>query len=159
MPATGLVIDHPTRMEPGFVRCEASCEVNGRRYRGLATAGFAVEKIMPTQTEPADFDAFWQTGKDALAKIPMASQTTPWPEQCTPELEVYHVGFQNVGGSMVGSSRMYGVLCVPKGKGPFPAVLRIPGAGVRQYFWREGDRGERCDHSRGGSPWNPGESG
>jgi cephalosporin-C deacetylase-like acetyl esterase len=30
-------------------------------------------------------------------------------------------------------SRVYGVLCEPKGDGPFPAVLHVPGAGVRGY--------------------------
>jgi len=134
VPAGGLVVEAAGLTVPGFIRCSVSCEVAGRRYRGLATAGYVPGEIRPTQTEPADFDAFWQAGKEALAAIPMEPQLTLWPEQCTPLLDVYHVRFQNIGAGSAKVSKLYGVLCVPKGRGPFPAVLRIPGAGVRPYF-------------------------
>src|SRR5690606_7232183 len=43
--------------------------------------------------------------------------------------DVYHVSFQN---DRPGT-RVYGVLCVPKAPGKYPALLHVPGAGVRGY--------------------------
>ena len=45
--------------EPGFLRLIATAEIDGRTYRGVGTAGFAPERIQPTQVNPPDFDAFW----------------------------------------------------------------------------------------------------
>ena len=47
-------------------------------------------------------------------------------------MEVFHLSIQNVGG-WKGPSRMFGILAVPRGEGPFPAMLAVPGAGVRPY--------------------------
>lgn len=55
------------------------------------------------------------------------------PEYSTPAVNVYHVNLQNVGGDGRGVSRLYGILCEPKAEGKFPAVLSVPGAGVRPY--------------------------
>ena len=68
--ADGLTVDGGTMNEPGFLRCIATVEQNGRTYRGLATAAFHPEAIKPTQQDPADFDQFWAAGKAALAKLP-----------------------------------------------------------------------------------------
>lgn len=137
VPAAGLLIEGGTLGEPGFLRCIVTAEREGRIYRGLATAGIVPEKIAPTQSEPADFDAFWAAGVADLAKIPLDARMTRLPEQSTATVDVYHVSFQNVGvsGATFPSSRtrIYGILCVPKGAGPFPALLRVPGATVRAY--------------------------
>ena len=132
VPAAGLVLPVTAPGEPGFVRCIVTATLDGKTLRELATVGYAPEKIAPTQTEPADFDAFWTEQKAALAKIPGDYQLTAAPELSTPELEVSYLSFQNVGTS-AGPSRFYGVLSVPRGPGPFPAVLNLPGAGVRPY--------------------------
>jgi hypothetical protein len=63
VPAEGLVVDGGTLAEPGFIRCIATAEVAGLPARGLATAGFAPERIRPTQADPPDFDAFWAAGR------------------------------------------------------------------------------------------------
>jgi cephalosporin-C deacetylase-like acetyl esterase len=134
LPLEGLVIDGGTMTQPGFLRCIVTTEVAGRTYRGLATAAFAPEKIVPTQGEPADFDAFWQAGKAELAKIPMESRVTLLPDACTAEVNVYHVSFRTVGPSWTPApARIYGILCEPKAPGRYPAVLKVPGAGVRPY--------------------------
>lgn len=137
VPREGLTIDGGTLREPGFIRCIVTAERAGRTYRGLATTGFSPEKIQPTQAEPADFDAFWAAGKAELAKLPLDPQMTLQPELSSSTIDVYHVSFQNVGnGSATFPSprtRIYGMLCVPKGPGPFPALLRVPGATVRSY--------------------------
>lgn len=137
VPAEGLTIDGGTLRVPGFIRCVVTTERNGRTYRGLATAGFAPERIEPTQTEPTDFDSFWSEGRAELAKIPLDARMTLQPELCTENVEVYHVSIQNVGAGPAtfpsARARVYGMLCVPKGPGPFPALLRVPGATVRSY--------------------------
>jgi len=57
----------------------------------------------------------------------------PMPESSTGKADCWHVSLQNVGPDGTGSSRLFGVLCEPKGDGPFPALLHVPGAGVRAY--------------------------
>ena len=134
VPAEGLVVDAGTLSEPGFLRCIATIEVAGRSYRGLATAAFVPEKIKPTQTEPADFDAFWQKGRDDLAKQPLEARLTLLPEACTDKVNVYHVSLRTVGPDWVATpARVYGILCEPKAPGKYPAILHVPGAGVRPY--------------------------
>ncbi|HET7537153.1 MAG TPA: acetylxylan esterase [Candidatus Didemnitutus sp.] len=134
VPLEGVVIDGGTLKEPGFIRCNVSTEVTGRTYKGSGTAAFSPEKIVPYQTEPADFDAFWQKGKDELAKIPMDAKLTLLPDACTDKVNVYHVSFRtyNPLWSQV-QPRIFGILCEPKKPGKYPAILRVPGAGVRPY--------------------------
>ena len=135
VPLEGLVIDGGTMTQPGFLRCIVTTEVAGRKYRGLATAAFAPEKIAAMQVEPADFDAFWQAQKAELAQVPLEPQLTLLPDACTDKVNVYHVSFRNVGPNWTPvSSRIYGILCEPKAPGKYPAILRVPGAGVRPYF-------------------------
>lgn len=113
----------------GFLRCIATAEVDGKEYRNLATAGVAPLSLKPTVSNPADFDAFWQNAKADLAKVPMDAKMTLMPERCTEKTNVYHVNLQNY---KVGT-RLYGILCVPKKEGKYPAILQVPGAGVRPY--------------------------
>lgn len=133
VPAGGLRIAGGSLAQPGFIRCIVTATVAGRSYRGVATAGVAPGGIQPTQTEPADFDAFWSAQKARLAEIPVDARLTPQPDLSTAKVEVFHVGLQNVGATSSATSRIYGILCVPRGPGPFPALLNVPGAGVRPY--------------------------
>ena len=128
--STGIIkVDGGTLSKAGFLRCIAIAEVDGKEYRSLATAGFAPGSIQPTVENPADFDNFWQKAKEDLAKIPMDAKMTLMPERCTEKTNVYHVNLQNY---RLGS-RLYGILCVPKKEGKYPALLQVPGAGVRAY--------------------------
>ncbi|MBC8008907.1 MAG: acetylxylan esterase, partial [Burkholderiales bacterium] len=77
-------------------------------------------------------DTFWAEQKAALAKIAPDYQLTAAPDLSDANIEVFYLSFQNVG-NWSGPSRFYGVLSVPRGPGPFPAVLNVPGAGVRAY--------------------------
>lgn len=132
--AQSIAIDTPGLKEPGFYRCIATLEKDGRTYRGLATAGFRPDQIKPVVTEPADFDKFWNDGKAALAKIPMDAKMELMPSLSTSTVDVYHVSFQNLGTGISRVSRIYGILSVPKDSSKkYPAVLRVPGAGVRPY--------------------------
>jgi len=132
LPANGepLMIDGGRLDVPGFIRCEIKAVVDGREYKELGTAGVSPSEIRPTQVEPEDFDEFWASGLAELAKVPLEPEITHLPERSTSAVDVYHVGIRTTGDR---NPRVYGILCVPKGEGPFPAVLRVPGAGVRGY--------------------------
>lgn len=139
VPAAGLVIDGGTMKEPGFLRCIVATEVAGHPYRGLATAAFSPEKIRPYQTAPKDFDRYWAGEIEKLAKVPMEPRLTLLPDACTDKVNVYQVSFRTIGPDWTPvPARIYGILCEPKQPGKYPALLRLPGAGVRPYF---GDKG------------------
>ena len=134
--AQPFIIEAGTLKEPGFLRCAATLEKNGKTYRGLATAAFRPASIKPTITEPADFDKFWDDGKAKLAALPVDAKMELLPNVGTSKIDVYHVSFQNVGTGISKFSRIYGILAVPKTANPnqkFPALLSVPGAGVRPY--------------------------
>ena len=128
-PSGSLALASQSMPSAGFLRCIATTEIDGKEYRNLATAGVAPLTLKPTVPNPADFDAFWQSAKADLAKVPMDAKMTLMPERCTEKTNVYHVNLQNY---KVGA-RLYGILCVPKKEGKYPAILQVPGAGVRPY--------------------------
>jgi len=114
---------------PGFYRVRVWAVVDGRRYEGLATAAYEPEKIQPTVKDPSDFDAFWNEAIAEARKVNLDPKITLMPERCTSDVNVYHISFQNDRFA----SRIYGILAVPKKPGKYPAILRVPGAGIRQY--------------------------
>ncbi len=129
-----IVVENSGMKEPGFYRCIATVEKEGRTYRGLATAGYRPDQIKPIVNEPEDFDTFWNDGKTALAKVPLDAKMELLPSASTSTVDVYHVSFQNIGFGVTRVSRIYGILCIPKGASKkYPALLRVPGAGVRPY--------------------------
>ena len=123
------IVEGGTLKKPGFLRCTATVTVDGKEYVGLATAGFEPFKIAPTTNVPADFQAFWDKAKGEAAQIPMDARLTLLPERCTETVNVYHVNLQN----FARNTRLYGILCVPKKEGKYPAILKVPGAGARPY--------------------------
>ena len=133
MPADGLDVKSPGLKQPGFLRLVATAKVDGMEYRGLATAGYAPDRIEPTVPNPDDFDAFWDANTKALADVPPDAKLTPLPASSTAKADCFHVSLQNVAIEGDHLTRVYGVLCEPKGDGPFPALLSVPGAGVRSY--------------------------
>jgi len=126
--ASTLTVKSPGMKEPGFLRLIAYAYINGKQYKGLATAGFSPEKIEPTAQFPDDFVSFWDGAKEELSRIPLDAQMTILPDRCTEKVNVYQVNMQNHG-----NSRLYGILCVPKAAGKYPAILKVPGAGVRPH--------------------------
>lgn len=123
-----VVIKGGTMRQPGFLRCFVETTVEGKVYRELATAAFQPESIQPAVKLPSDFSAFWNTAKAELAAIPMNARMTLMPERCTDKVNVYYVKFRGYWNADV-----HGILCVPKKEGRYPAILRVPGAGIRAY--------------------------
>ncbi len=124
-----LEIDGGTMQIAGFLRCTVKAKIKETNVEGKATAAFNPEKIAPTTTVPADFIQFWDKAKADNAKIPLDAQMTLLSNRCTNKVNVYQVNVQNCKIGM----REYGILCVPKAPGKYPAVLEVPGAGVRPY--------------------------
>ncbi len=122
-------LDGGTMNIAGFLRCTAVAEVDGKEYRSLGTAGFSPTTIQPTVNNPIDFDTFWNGAKADLAIIPIDAKMTLIPERCTEKVNVYHLNIQN----FRSGARLYGILCMPKKEGKYPALLHVPGAGVRPY--------------------------
>lgn len=116
--------------KPGFIRCKVKAHVNGRTYEGIAAAAYAPERITATVENPKDFDEFWSNSLAEARKTPLKPTMELLPERCTETVNVYHVSFQN----MRWGSRTYGILCMPKAPGKYPALLRVPGAGIRPYY-------------------------
>ncbi len=123
-------IEGGTLKNPGFLRCIVYAQIDGKEYKGLATAAFEPEKISPTTEVPKDFSAFWNNAKAEAAKIPLDAKITLLPERCTEKVNVYHVNIQNTREG----TRLYGILCMPKKEGKYPALLKVPGAGARPYY-------------------------
>ena len=115
--------------EPGFLRCKVTAKVNGKNYTSMATAAYEPEKIQATVANPDDFDQFWNNAITEARKLPLDGKLTLLPERCTSTVNVYHISYQN----NTWGSRMYGILSVPKKAGKYPAILRVPGAGIRPY--------------------------
>lgn len=118
-----------TMKAPGYYRCKVWAHVGERTYEGLATVAYAPEKIEPATQLPADFKAYWENNIKEAQKVPLDYHTKLLPERCTETVNVYEVDFQNE----QWGSRIYGILCMPKKEGSYPALLRVPGAGVRPY--------------------------
>jgi len=114
---------------PGFYRVDVTAHVDGKDYRGACAASFSPEKLKPSTLMPADFREFWENAIKEARYTTLEPTKRLLPERCTKDVNVYEVSFQNVRWN----SRTYGILCVPVKEGRYPALLRVPGAGVRPY--------------------------
>ncbi len=123
------VISGGTMQTPGFLRCRVTWENAGRKYEGLATVGFSPEKLQPVTQMPADFDEFWSKAIADARKWDLDPKITLDASASTPKVNVYKVSW----GNNAWGSRMYGILTVPAKPGKYPAILKVPGAGVRGY--------------------------
>ena len=122
-----------TMKKAGFYRLKVTAHVDGRDYSAWCTAAFSPEQLRPTTENPQDFDSFWSQAISEARQTPLQPTRRLLPERCTEEVNVYEVSFQNIRWG----SRTYAILCIPTKPGRYPALLRVPGAGVRPY---EGDK-------------------
>ncbi len=111
---------------PSFIRGEAKIAVNGKEYVAIATAAVSAEAIQPTVKEPQDFDQFWAAAIKQSKTRGLETKMTPMGNNGSTLVDVFQVeySFENDG-----AKKFYGVLCVPKKSGKYPAILRLPGAG------------------------------
>ena len=115
--------------KPGFYRVDVKAMIEGKEYKGACAAAFSPELLQPTTVMPQDFSEYWQRAVSEARQVPLNPTKRLLPERCTNDVNVYEVSFQN----MKWNYRTYGILCVPVKEGRYPALLRVPGAGVRPY--------------------------
>ena len=124
------ILEHSGLKTSGFLTCRVSVKFEGKTYKEWANVAYVPLEIKPTVTLPADFADFWKNAISENNKLPMDTRMTLLPERCTDKVDVYQVSLQN----WKPGARLYGILCVPKISGKFPAVLKVPGAGIRPYY-------------------------
>ena len=133
LPAEGLTVKAAGLKEPGFVRLVATAALDGQDYRALATAGFAPERITPTVEQPADFDAFWAGGQGSPGEAAggREARTDAGSEQREGRLLAREPAERGPRHGRYEPTLRRAVRA--EGRRPFPALLQVPGAGVRAY--------------------------
>ncbi len=82
-----------------------------------------LERFVTQVTRPQDFEDFWKETMAELAEIPLEPRMAPDPLRSTPDVQVSQVTYRSLGDLEI--TTWY---CVPaKGKGPFPAIVQLPG--------------------------------
>ncbi len=114
---------------PGFLTCNVKVKHENYTYSNLISVAYEPENIQPTTTLPSDFTEFWDNQKNKLASIPLSYKTEYVPSESTEDVEVYRVRIN----FFPKGNYIYGILCKPKKAGKYPAVLRLPGAGVTKH--------------------------
>lgn len=121
--------------KPGFYNLKVTTiTTNGKSVEGWCCVAVSPEKIQPTAQCPKDFDDFWKKAIEEARWTALESHLEFLPERSTPEVNTYHVSFHNDRWGR----RVYGILNVPTKPGKYPAILKVPGAGVRPYGGDEG---------------------
>ncbi len=144
---------------PGFydlrVTLDSGLEVKDRDVlkqrpaKGVCTFGWKADKMAIRDTRPKDFKAFWDQARKEIDAIPLdARMETPMQSFKGKEIDDYNVKHASLPPdydptghkvdevesckvSFAGpdGGRVYGWLAKPKGEGPFPVMLILPGAG------------------------------
>ena len=120
--------------KPGFHKLYVKARVADKDYESWCIVAVSPEKIRPQAQCPKDFDEFWTKTIEQARWTSLESHLEFLPERSTPEVNTYHVSFQND----TWGRRVYGILNIPAKPGRYPAVLKVPGAGVRPYSGDEG---------------------
>lgn len=115
--------------KPGFYTLKVKAHVNGKDYESHCAVAFSPEKIRPYAQEPKDFDTFWKKALDEARQTDLNGTKVLLADRCTKDVNVYEISYNN----NRWGSKMYGILSVPVKEGKYPALLRVPGAGVRPY--------------------------
>lgn len=140
-----------SKLHPGFYDLRVKLDVGmPKPLDGVSVFGWKAAKMAIPETRPADFKKFWDKALAEYAKTPLDPKVesevktykgkeideynatsaclppTPYdPEGIkTDEVESFKISFAGPDGG-----RVYAWLAKPKGDGPFPAMLVLPGAG------------------------------
>ena len=114
--------------QPGFLQCKVSFKDAKTTITALAAAGVDLTQLKPSMPAPSDFDAFWAAQKKRLAAVPMNTKLIPvTPPANRTGVETFSFQVDSIGAPSTG---FYGRPIGGKPKS-LPAVLFVPGAGVR----------------------------
>lgn len=72
-------------------------------------------------SRPSDFDDYWNALDDELATYPMAAEERHVPRRDNEFSTAYEVRLTSIG-----PYRIFGHLTIPRGEGPFPALINMP---------------------------------
>lgn len=114
--------------EPGFLQCKVSFKDEKSTFTALAAAAVDPTQLKPSLPAPDDFDAFWAAQKARLAAVPLNIKlvSVPPPTKYS-GVETFSFEVDSIGAPSTG---YYGRPAGAKPKS-LPAVLFVPGAGVR----------------------------
>ena len=152
MDQTVRMVIPPEKLTPGFYDVHFTIHSTAKHSEtGRATFGWRIEDMPITASRPKDFEAFWRKAKKQVYEVPLNAaeqfvremtseevsryniENASIPEEYDPKgrraekVRLYKVQFDSTGGR-----RMYAWLAKPVGKGPFPTILVLPGAGSGQ---------------------------
>jgi cephalosporin-C deacetylase len=113
---TFIFYTHP---QAGVVFFKAT--INGES--ATKTVAFDPLSIKPFDTEPADFDVFWDKQKAKLAAVPQNPILTLL-NTLPNGSKLYMLQLDQID-----NRKVYGYLCIPAGAGKFPAILNLPAFG------------------------------
>jgi cephalosporin-C deacetylase len=155
LPANQFLIEiAPDNLPAGFYDLKVTLDTGishseSKTLTAICTFGWNAEEMAIRETEPADFQDFWASETALLATVPLDFKQESAMESfnreeigeynlsqaCLPadydpeghkfeEVESCKISFAGPDGG-----RVYAWLAKPKGYGPFPAMLVLPGAG------------------------------
>ena len=78
------------------------------------------DPFQPTTLRPDDFDAYWERLLQELNAVPIAAEEEVIPLRSTEFCTAHAVRFTSIG-----PYRLFGYLSVPRGEGPFPALISL----------------------------------
>jgi cephalosporin-C deacetylase len=76
---------------------------------------------MTDSVRPPDFDDYWSALDDELATYPIAAEERHVPQRDNEFSTAYEVRLTSIG-----PYRIFGHLTIPRGEGPFPALINMP---------------------------------
>ena len=118
-----VTVEGITRGTPGVLRLHVCPKGHGEKVDRLL---FDWRSIKPLTPCPDDFEAYWKNELARLEReIPIAVDKELVPHLSGKNRNVYSVSFATFNGG-----RVHGLLSVPKGAGPFPVCVNVPGAGA-----------------------------
>lgn len=122
---------------PGFYQChvQEKTVTSHWQYHALGGAAVEPEKIQAGAVMPADFNDYWAKSIELLNKIDFTNAAAVRSDTLSkPDVDVYDVTIPSFG---AGPEQLYpvvtGYLTKPVGAGvkSLPAIIRLPGAGIR----------------------------
>lgn len=124
--ANPLIVKGSLR-KPGFLRVSVDMPGVSRNlddFPCMYSVPYEQEKIEQGAPEPSDFDSFWAKAMaDLDAAVPVDVQLKEEPARSSADWTMYRVSFASA------DRRVYAWVSIPKAKGPWPAMVSVPGAG------------------------------
>ena len=131
------VIQMGTMNKPGFLACQYSFKLDGKKYSDMVKLAFEPERIRAFTQKPKDFEAFWQKAVKEARKVALSPEFTDIPEATNHAFETKLLRLH------VGENKwIQGYLTRPTDGKKHPVVLCPPGAGSQKispsdYFPKE----------------------